>query len=51
MDEANHKVIESWDPAWATDDGRSTRHTKRDGAIWWQREEAVSLSCIHRGQA
>jgi hypothetical protein len=43
MDEANFKVIESWDPAWARNDGTSARFTRKNGAIWWQKEEIVSL--------
>jgi hypothetical protein len=48
MDEANHKVIESWDPAWPKHDGRAAQGTKEDGAIWWQREKMVS--CVFPSQ-
>ncbi len=43
MDEANHKVIASWDPAWDKNGGGTAHYTKEDGALWWQREESVSF--------
>lgn len=46
MDEANYKVIASWDPAWDKNGGEPTYGTKEDGAIWWQREESVSFAFL-----